>query len=243
MQEAWQKDLSSKQLSSSARKATGGNLCRWGNPSRRELFVRYKLLIIATVLGFSFLLFFPQDKVSAQTTVCLPIGGIIFCKTLPPRYYYPPISPFPSDVSALPWESSPNLDGTYDIYFHFNNPYGRGVSLTINPVQFADPGPYADTKGSSWTFKSVPANSTQYVNMKTDVNGYWSQIVSWTIQVPPWIAPTPIPTPTDSPTPVQTSNESTFPTIPIILLLVGGFVLSSNKKVIKFLKKSIKNGK
>jgi hypothetical protein len=111
--------------------------------------------------------------------------------------YMPTATPTPTPAPAFPSEMSgtanttwiPQADGTYNIVFTFPNPSGMNVSLAINPTEWADPGPIADTNGSRWTFTNVPANSTQYVNMKAMINETWSQVESWTINVPAWVAP------------------------------------------------------
>lgn len=97
---------------------------------------------------------------------------------------------FPADITAAKtYQYIAESNGTFNVVFSFNNPYGRSISIGIDSTQFANPGPAIDTTGNSWTFTNVPALSTQYVNMKAMVDGAWSSIVSWTLQIPSWTAP------------------------------------------------------
>jgi len=87
-----------------------------------------------------------------------------------------------------------------------------------------DPGPDPDTSGSDWTFSGVQPNTTQYINMKAMVNGTWSQVSSWTVQVPAWVAPTDSPAP--SPIIQSFNNESDISLLPLGLLMVIGVIAS-----------------
>ena len=98
---------------------------------------------------------------------------------------------FPADITETKtYQYVAASNGTYTVTFTFNNPNERNVSIGISSTQFDDPGPIPDTSGDSWTFTNVPALSTQYVNMKAMVDGSWSDIDSWTLEIPSWTAPT-----------------------------------------------------
>ena len=170
---------------------------------------------------FISLIFLGSNKALATSGCCSWHQGVSYCDTSVGRYvcgdgsyspscgcaYYPPVPAFPSEMTIGANNSFlPTSNGTYDIEFTFNNPNNRSVSISMNTAQWADPGPLADTMGATWTLKDVQPNTTQYVNMKATVNGVWSQIESWTIQVPAWVAPTPVPT--DTPIAIDTSVDN-----------------------------------
>jgi hypothetical protein len=139
------------------------------------------IIILAFTLG-------QPSHNNASTETALPTDAPIPTDTpLPTPTPTPP--EFLSDITAPTFKHTVEANGTYSVEFPFSNPYRRSVSIGISTTQFADPGPIADTTGTTWTFTNVPALSTQYVNMKAMVDGSWSTISSWTLQIPSWTAP------------------------------------------------------
>ena len=91
-------------------------------------------------------------------------------------------------------------NGAYKVFFDWDSiPNSTGYSISLSKYAGADPGPNTDTYESNWTFNHVPSGKW-YVNLKTGVNNYWSQVSYWTITVPPLPTPTSSPTPTSLPT-------------------------------------------
>jgi hypothetical protein len=74
-----------------------------------------------------------------------------------------------------------------------NNP--TKYSAVISKCAGCDPGPLVDFYSNNFYFKNV-SPGRWYVNVKKEINGYWSNIVYWTIDVPEWQEPTLTPTPT-----------------------------------------------
>ena len=142
---------------------------------------------------------------------------------------------FPSEMNTKAYPTfEPNTDGTYTMIFKFSNPQGRAVSISLNNVKWADPGPDPDTNGSQWTFNNVQPNTTAYINMKAKVDGVWSQIANWAIPVPAWVSPTP--TPTDTPIPTQiplvanaNGTSGLGGLIVLILIVIGTIYLAKHK--------------
>jgi hypothetical protein len=194
--------------------------------------INIKQLIIL-LFGLGLFLFCPflLKSVNAQMyTLCVPAyDAATICVTKERSYIPPPAPAFPDEISGhANWTYSANTDGTYDIDFTFNNPDNRNVSISINPTEYADPGPDPDTSGSNWTFTEVQPETTQYVNMKAMVNGSWSQIDSWIVQVPAWVAPTDTPDPSTQPSEILTQSANSSPNSQMLLLLaimVGIFTI------------------
>jgi hypothetical protein len=176
---------------------------------------------------FISLIFLRPNNALATSGCCSWHGGVSYCDTsvgtyvcgdgsyspscgcayYPPVYIPPPPSAFPSEMAIKAnYNFLSNMDGTYDVEFTFNNPNSRSVSVSMNTVQFANPGPLADTDGTTWIFKNIQPNTKQYVNMKALISGEWSQMEAWDVAVPAWTAPTPIPTIT--PNTIDTSMDN-----------------------------------
>ncbi len=141
------------------------------------------------LIGFIFLLsllFFSNSKVNAQIIYNYDTGD-----------YYIPLPPLPPPIPPAPKSDATtnftaNDDGTYDVLFKWTDDRARRYSLAISKYQWADPGSNPDTTIPTWTFHHVPPG-IWYVNMKFEVNGVWSQVTAWKVEVPRWVAPTPTP--------------------------------------------------
>lgn len=88
-----------------------------------------------------------------------------------------------------------------DLHFDWDRPDGRGYSITLNKTAGANPGPLADTTKSKYIFRDITPGKW-YINVKEMMNGQWSQIAYWEVDVPsdvksqarPLHTPTPLPT-------------------------------------------------
>ena len=150
--------------------------------------------------------------------------GSLLCR---PRYVAP--AAFPSDtIKKIDLQYIPTSSGTYNVVFTFSNPNSLNLSLGVNPVQGTDPGPDPDTNGTTWTFKDVQPDTTQYINAKAMVNGAWTQGVQWTAQIPSWVAPTDTPTPTIVNTPGSNigGDSSLLGAFIIAVLVISAVILS-----------------
>lgn len=70
-----------------------------------------------------------------------------------------------------------------------NNP--SKYSAVISKCAGCDPGPLVDFYSNKFYFYNVKPGKW-YVNVKKEINGYWSNIFYWTIDVPEWQQSTPI---------------------------------------------------
>ncbi|MDA1316854.1 MAG: hypothetical protein O3B87_02400 [bacterium] len=131
--------------------------------------------------------------------------------TPPPVVYYDPTPTpiiIPSSISGSPTVRYDDNTKTYDVYFNWDD-WGSsdGWSIEISTSAGSDPGPIVDTTDSSWNFKNIYPGR-KYINVKASVNGYWSNVSYWTVDVPSFPTLTPTPTltltPTISPSPTIT---------------------------------------
>ncbi len=138
--------------------------------------------------------------------------------------YDSPAAPY----TIAKWDWYANMDGTYDVLFKWKDNQFRNYSLQISKAQYADPGNNSDTVVPVWTFHSI-SPGTWYINMKFEVNGVWSKVTSWTIDVPAWTSPSP--TDTLTPTPelqeIQSGIDFPFRTVFIIGSILLAFYLIS----------------
>lgn len=223
--------------------------------------VKKLLLYSLILLGILFI----TPSIEARQGCCSWHGGVCGCgccdgtglsaTCLP---YYPGCSGggsyYSAPVYVPPTPENPITDGRTNIQQSNNKPYftvtvswdsSLPVSIAISRVAGANPGPNTDTSGGSFQFTNI-TSGRWYVNMKAAVNGVWSTIRYWTIDVPMWIDPTPTPSPeptsppipTVASTPVQQSDQSsgadilTGSVFGIGVGTIGLFVLS---KIIKYL--------
>jgi hypothetical protein len=114
------------------------------------------------------------------------------CAYIPEQDYTPPPPPqpkFPSETQAK-WNFFSNENKTWNIGMEVldNNP--TKYSAVISKCAGCDPGPLVDFYSNKFYFKNTTPGKW-YVNVKKEINGYWSNIVYWTIDVPEWQPPTP----------------------------------------------------
>jgi len=110
------------------------------------------------------------------------------------------------------WEFLPNNHGSYTVTVDWTRPDGGQWSIAMNKSKGGDPGPKTDTRLSNITFTDVKPR-IWYINMKEVMpSGYWSEVSYWTITVPTWTAPTPVPTPYPSPIITHTPPPATTQT-------------------------------
>jgi hypothetical protein len=123
-----------------------------------------------------------------------------------------------------------NPAGGYDFMIDWDRPDNKQYSVAMTKSAGGDPGPISDSYTSEYTFRNVKAGRW-YVNLKEEINGYWSEVSYWAIDVPENIAaeaiPYPSPTPRAKPLPVvktdtQTANSDTEDDFWMLLLLGGG---------------------
>jgi len=106
------------------------------------------------------------------------------------------------------WEYTPNSYGSYTLNVKLLDSNPSQYSAVISSYAGADPGPKTDFHTTSFTFYSIKPGR-QYLNVKKEINGYWSTVAYWTVEVPAWVAPTPTPKSIDTPTPTPSIDTST----------------------------------
>jgi len=168
--------------------------------------------ILAVVYFFSL-----PSVVYARRGCCSWHGGVCGCDTRVGRQvccdgtysptctcaYYPQkqyvsTPNFPKSIRAT-WKWFPNLNQAYDIEMKLDDPNPSQYSAVISKCRGCDPGPLVDFYSNNFIFKNV-SSGTWYVNVKKKINGRWSNVVYWTIDVPEWVRPTSTPTPALEPT-------------------------------------------
>lgn len=97
---------------------------------------------------------------------------------------------YPSYAQAFPSTKvyttvEPNDRGTHTVFVNWADQFPTEYSITLTPFPGADPGPFADTSEPSFVFYDVPTG-IQYINIKKNIDGEWSQITSWKVEVPEW---------------------------------------------------------
>lgn len=200
------------------------------------------------------------SSVNAKQGCCSWHGGVSYCDTSVGRYvcsdgtyspscdcsYVPAILPPPSATpTLLPIKTNvefiSNKNSTYNVFFEWKNLYSRPYSIAISKKSFADPGAIAVTEYNHYLFKNI-TSGVWYVNLKYDQEGNWSPILSWKVNVPPWLSPTTHPTseitvilnPTAIPTiihaNIQENNDSyaSYILVGFIALIVMATVTKTN---------------
>ena len=186
-----------------------------------------RVKILSFLLLASFLLL--SGNVYARSGCCSSHSGVCGCgccdgsslsSTCVPYYPWcnsPTPQPTPIVIpTSLNGSTSYNYNNStksYDVTFDWDywSP-SSGWSIGISQYAGADPGPNMDTTTSAWTFKNV-SPGRKFVNMKALVNGYWSGVSYWTIDIPPYPTSTPTPTITPIPTQTPTSIPTNIPKI------------------------------
>jgi len=120
----------------------------------------------------------------------------------------------------------------------WDRPDNKLYSIVLSKYAGGDPGPNADTDKSEYVFKNVKPGKW-YINIKEEFDGYWSEVVYWTADIPnnvketaiPYSTPTPIPTKQTPPTTSSTNSNdpsNSFQTIAMVGL-GGGIYHFFNK--------------
>ncbi len=182
--------------------------------------IKYLLLIVI----FSFLV---ASKVYSQA-LFLPwpgtennwvVPGIILPLHRAPQY---------PNISAN-WNFSFNESGTIDLNVQLDDPSPTQYSVLLGDYQGSDPGPDPDFYYPAFTIYNVQPG-LKYLNIKKKINGVWSTIAYYTVNIPPWVQPTQEIQPTDTPTPfLQSAQASTL----MSYLLFGAFIATITALVTK----------
>ncbi len=183
------------------------------------------------------LLFFLFTPVNAQSGCCSWHGGVCGCAgisklccdgSLSPSctcgyIYRPPPAPAFPQIQAT-WTYLPQIDKTFTLSVVLNDPNPSQYSATISKCRGCDPGPLVDFSEPNFYYSPL-TTGRWYLNVKKEINGYWSTPVYWTIDIPKWIQPTPTPSPTPIPPPIiSTENDSNLPVL-FFLIVIGLFGL------------------
>lgn len=170
------------------------------------------------ILFIVFTFTFAANQVYAQQGCCSWHGGISHCAAngryvcndgtyspncpcgAPTYTYTPPAPRIPASTNGT-WEYIQNSNGGIDLYFDWDRPDSRGYSITLSKTAGANPGPLPDTTKSEYTFNDIKPGRW-YINVKEVMNGQWSQVSYWEVDVPsdvksqarPLFTPTPLPT-------------------------------------------------
>lgn len=163
-------------------------------------------ILALLLLLISFLIPKPVD---AQRGCCSWHGGISHCDGGSGRYicndgtysptctcgYNPPVSrnvytapEFPQMEATWNFDATP--EGTYNISVELNDSFPSSYSVALSQDPGADPGPYADFTEPTFSLVGVYPG-TYYMNVKKRINGAWSTVAYWTIEVPEWSPPEP----------------------------------------------------
>lgn len=195
-------------------------------------------VLVFVVFSFIFLSSFPKN-IEAQSGCCSHHNGVCGCSggsqlccdgSLSPSctcYLPPPPAPiFPSNINAT-WNWSPNNNNTFDLIVNLTDPSPTQYSAVLNKCRGCDPGPKTDFVGQYFNFYNI-SPGTYYLNVKKEINGYWSNTVYWNIVVPAWYAPSPTPTPT----PIIINSVNTQPPTNgssiftgLVLIAIGVFTI------------------
>jgi hypothetical protein len=138
---------------------------------------------------------------SARSGCCSHHGGVCGCgccdgtslsATCAPYYpdcgggydYQPVINTAPlAPISNATPTYRQDKNGRVYLFFDWERPDNTQYSIALSKSAGADPGPKTDTLKSEYSFYDL-VPGTWYVNVKEDVNGYWSQVTYWKIEIP-----------------------------------------------------------
>ena len=98
-------------------------------------------------------------------------------------------------------------DGSTSVKFSFTDTAPTQYSLALSRYRGEDPGPLADTSSTTYTFTNAQEGQ-EYINVKKLINGYWSGVYTWDVNVPAWSQPTDTPTPTIEPSTQSNPNNN-----------------------------------
>jgi len=112
-----------------------------------------------------------------------------------PVYLPPPAPKFPDTTAS--WQWTPKNNGAFDLDVTLNDPSPTQYSAVISQYAGGDPGPLTDFYTNHFHYPNI-STGKHYLNVKKSINGVWSTVSYWTIEIPQWYPP---PTPTFIPTP------------------------------------------
>lgn len=177
-----------------------------------------------TILSFFFFLFiFTPHKIVATSGCCSWHDGVCGCSggrqlccdgSLSPSCtcYSPPavqkqrVFPvFPTSTTAT-WNWTPNDNKTFYVTVNLDDSSPSKYSAVLSKCKGCDPGPLVDFYSNKFTFQNIKPG-TWYLNVKKEIDEYWSNTVYWTVNIPEWYSP-PTPTIRLLPTSVSNSNSS-----------------------------------
>jgi len=156
----------------------------------------------------------------------------------PTTFTYIQTPQFPINIDAI-WTWSPNSNKTYDIEMELKDSDPTQYSAVISKCMGCDPGPLVDFYTNKFNFSNVKPG-TWYVNVKKKINGSWSTIVYYKVDVPAWVSPTPTPTPTiikniPPPTASNSSDDLDSVIVLFICLFLAGSAYFGYKLIVWFL--------
>lgn len=191
----------------------------------------------------------------ARSGCCSWHGGVSGCDTNTGRQvcndgtysptctcaYIPPqkaVQPTVSEYSTSGHWQFTHTNAGVNVTFDWDDTSPTEYSIGISSYAGSDPGPLSDTSTTNWVFHNV-SNGKKYINLKKKVNGIWSNITYWEINVPEWVKPTPNPTRKPYPSPSVTGvsqgatsdshnepTDSNFVSFGLLsALLAGGYFL------------------
>jgi len=115
--------------------------------------------------------------------------------------YSPPaprVYEFPEMNAAWEFDSNSYPDKTYDIIVKLEDSSPSQYSAVLSEYKGGDPGPNADFYNPTFRYYGVEPG-TWYLNVKKEINGYWSTVAYWQVEVPAWVEPETIVYPTSYP--------------------------------------------
>lgn len=161
---------------------------------------------------FAFLIVFSllTKSVNAQPGCCSWHGGVSGCDTDVGRKVcrdgtYSPTCICDLTLPTVPtqtiinikatWSFLPNDNKTFNLSVMLDDPFPSQYSAVLNNCKGCDPGPSTDFFTNNFYFYNLKTGN-YFLNVKKEVNGYWSQTSYYEIKVPTWYPPA---TPTVAP--------------------------------------------
>lgn len=152
-----------------------------------------------------------------------------------PVYIPPPRPQFPSMTAT--WKWAPNDNRTFNLEVTLNDSNPTYYSAVISQYAGGDPGPLTDFTSNKFNFYGITPGK-HYLNVKKAINGVWSTVSYWTVDVPEWYpppTPTLIPTPTNEPfiSGISSEDRSFFNGIILVLILFITYKVNKKYQILK----------
>lgn len=135
-------------------------------------------------------------------------GGSYTAPYSPPKPLYKPTPTFPQMTASNTFEQLSS--NTFNVNITLNDNSPSRYSAVLTKCKGCDPGPKVDFVSPIFKFTKINPG-TWYLNVKKEINGQWSTISYWTIDVPVWIDPSPTPKPTINPSPTLLTSPTATP--------------------------------